>query len=113
MPALSGLVNMAESDKLTATILIVSDTASKDPSTDRAGATLAEIFAADGGGAWDVPVTKIVPDDVLEIQRNILQWTDGDDFVNLIITTGGTGFAVKDRTPEVSKLFVLERLDLI
>jgi predicted ATP-grasp superfamily ATP-dependent carboligase len=43
----------------------------------------------------------IVPDDVQRIQRHILQWTDAEDYFNLIITTGGTGFAQKDHTPEV------------
>ena len=44
-----------------------------------------------------------VPDDVLEIQRSIQAWSDdADSKVNLIVTSGGTGFAVKDRTPEVS-----------
>ncbi len=100
---------MTDSAKLTAAILIISDTASTDPASDRAGTTLVGTFAADGGGAWDVPVTKIVPDDVLEIQRSITQWADGDEFINLIVTTGGTGFAVKDKTPEVSRFFHADR----
>jgi gephyrin len=40
---------------------------------------------------------------VLEIQRAVTGWTDGEDFANLVVTTGGTGFAVKDVTPEVSE----------
>lgn len=87
--------------KLRAAILIISDTAFKDPSTDKAGNALREIFASDGGDKWDSPQIKIVPDDVLEIQRSICQWADGENFFNLIVTTGGTGFAVKDNTPEV------------
>jgi gephyrin len=87
--------------KLSAAILIISDTASRDPSTDKAGNALTETFASDGGDKWDVPQIKIVPDDVLEIQRSICQWADREDFFNLVVTTGGTGFAVKDNTPEV------------
>lgn len=87
--------------KLRAGILIVSDTAFRDPSTDKAGDALRETFASEGGDKWDAPLVKIVPDDVLDIQRTISQWADGDGFLNLIVTTGGTGFAVKDNTPEV------------
>ncbi|KAL2222153.1 MoaB/Mog domain-containing protein [Thermoascus aurantiacus ATCC 26904] len=84
--------------KLKPAILIISDTASQDPSSDKAGAALTATFAAEG--SWEDPVTKIVPDNVLDIQRTICNWTDGEEFFNLIVTTGGTGFAVKDNTPE-------------
>ncbi|PLB51056.1 molybdopterin biosynthesis protein [Aspergillus steynii IBT 23096] len=80
-------------------ILIVSDTASQDPSTDRVGETLTGLFS-EGSSNWEQPVTKIVPDNVLEIQRAICNWTDGPDWVNLVLVSGGTGFAVKDNTPE-------------
>jgi gephyrin len=82
-------------------ILVISDTASKDPSTDNAGTVLTDTFSADGGNQWRSPLVKIVPDSIVEIQRSIQQWSDGEDYFNLIITTGGTGFAVKDVTPEV------------
>ncbi len=86
--------------QLTAAILVVSTTAFKDPSTDLAGTALQGIFAEFGGGQWMVVETRIVPDDVLQIQRQVLLWADNAAPVNLIITTGGTGFAVADNTPE-------------
>lgn len=46
--------------------------------------------------------TKIITDDVVEIQRAILGFTDGDGWVNVVVTSGGTGFTGKDVTPEVS-----------
>ncbi|KAJ5431137.1 MoeA C-terminal domain IV [Penicillium cf. griseofulvum] len=58
-------------------ILIVSDTASKDPASD-----------------------KIVPDDVFQIQQSIYEWTDSPNWYNLILLSGGTGFSIKDNTPE-------------
>ncbi|KAL3427402.1 molybdenum cofactor biosynthesis protein [Phlyctema vagabunda] len=85
---------------LRAAILVVSTTASKDPSTDSSGSILQDVFERDGGGQWKVADTKIVGDDVLDIQRSITGWTDSDNPVNLIVTTGGTGFAVHDTTPE-------------
>lgn len=86
---------------LRAAILIVSTTASKDPSTDASGGILKDVFEQEGGGQWEVVDTKIVGDVVLDIQRTITGWTDGETGPNVIITTGGTGFAVHDSTPEV------------
>ncbi|KAH6856414.1 MoaB/Mog domain-containing protein [Chaetomium sp. MPI-CAGE-AT-0009] len=85
---------------LKAAILVVSTTAAKDPSTDAAEAALRDVFEQDGQGRWDVVETKIVSDVVTQIQRQITLWTDGAEPVNLVITTGGTGFAVADHTPE-------------
>lgn len=91
---------MSSDGKLTAAILVISDTASRDPSTDKAGTVLTDVFASDGGEQWVVREPKIVPDDVLTTQREIRGWCDGEDYVNLIVTTGGTGFTGKDNTPE-------------
>ena len=89
-----------EKPKLKATILIVSDTAFQDPSTDKAGDTLSDVFANEGNGQWIVLDRKIVPDDILTIQKAVSLSCDGEESVNLVVTTGGTGFAVKDNTPE-------------
>lgn len=89
---------------LKAAILIVSDTASQDPSTDRVGDTLTTVISAEGSNNWGTAVIKIVPDNVLEIQRSICDWTDGPNWVNLVVVSGGTGFATKDITPEVGLL---------
>ncbi|KAI4287063.1 MAG: hypothetical protein L6R35_003683 [Caloplaca aegaea] len=93
--------------KLKAAILIVSDTASQDPSTDKSGPLLRDVLFAEeasgGGEQWTVSEQQIVADDVLAIQRQVTTWCDGGgggDYVNLILTTGGTGFTGKDNTPE-------------
>lgn len=86
---------------LKAAILVVSTTASKDPSTDTSGEILKRVFAEEGAGQWTVVETKIVGDVVIDIQRTVTQWADRESPVNLIITTGGTGFSVSDNTPEV------------
>ena len=82
-------------------ILVISDTATASPSTDLAGPALKDEISQADTNEWETPEIKIVPDDVLDIQRSILQWTDGPSYMNLILTTGGTGFAVRDVTPEV------------
>jgi gephyrin len=91
---------MTES-KLKAAILIVSDTASKDAATDKCAPVLRDVF--DTTGSWEIVETKIVPDNVAAISEFICSWTDSvDRFANCILTSGGTGFATKDNTPEVS-----------
>lgn len=92
---------MSAQPLLRAAILIVSTTASRNPSTDTSGAILQDVFARKGGGSWEVVETKIVGDVVLDIQRAIKGWSDREDVVNLIVSTGGTGFAEHDSTPEV------------
>ena len=87
--------------RLKPAILVISDTASKDPSTDKSGNVLTETFSTDGGSQWHAPLVKIVPDNVIEIQQTVQQWSDTEEYFNLVITTGGTGFAVEDITPEV------------
>jgi gephyrin len=87
--------------ELRAAILVVSTTSSRDPSTDVSGGILKDVFEKDGVGQWDVIDIRIVGDVVLDIQRTIMKWSDQENPVNLIITTGGTGFATSDFTPEV------------
>lgn len=85
-------------------ILVISDTAASSPFTDSTGPVLKDEISQASANQWSVPEVRIVPDDVLDIQRSILQWTDGPLYMNLVITTGGTGFATRDVTPEVSPL---------
>ncbi|ETN41701.1 uncharacterized protein HMPREF1541_03637 [Cyphellophora europaea CBS 101466] len=95
-------------------VIIVSDTAAADPTTDRSGDVLKQAFAADAAGKFEEPSVEIVPDDISQIQRAIRRWTDGENRANLIVTTGGTGFAVKDFTPEaVSPLLDREAPGLV
>lgn len=88
--------------KLRAAILVVSDTASQDPSTDKCIPTLKDVFDNLGNDQWEVSETEIVTDNVLAIQKTIRSWTDRENPVNLIVSSGGTGFATKDVTPEVN-----------
>ncbi|KAK1750980.1 molybdenum cofactor synthesis domain-containing protein [Echria macrotheca] len=85
---------------LSTAILVVSTTAAKDPQTDASIGTLTDVFAGDGSSQFSVDETSIVSDDLAQIQNQIMIWTDSPRPVNLIVTTGGTGFAVSDITPE-------------
>lgn len=86
---------------LRAAILVVSTTAARDASTDASTEVLHNVLKDQGEGKWEVTRNEIVSDESVAIQRQLMAWADGPDAVNLIITTGGTGFAVSDGTPEV------------
>ena len=101
---------MSASSPLGVALLIVSTTAAKDPSTDASGTLLKDVIEQEGGSRWQLVDTKIVPDDVVQIQRQIMLWADMTvpGGINLILTTGGTGFAVADNTPEVTMQALVE-----
>jgi molybdenum cofactor synthesis domain-containing protein len=82
-------------------VLTVSDRVSRGEADDGSGDTLEELLLADG---FDV-VRRLVPDERDEIAHAI---TDLAQDNALVITTGGTGLAARDVTPEAT-LSVLER----
>ncbi|EMD95497.1 hypothetical protein COCHEDRAFT_1190753 [Bipolaris maydis C5] len=95
-----GLLMQSNAKDFEAAILVVSETASQDPTTDKCIPTLKQVFGDLGNNQWDVSETEIIPDNALTIQKAIKTWTDGPEPVNLVVTSGGTGFATKDVTPE-------------
>lgn len=81
-------------------ILTVSDTCSKNASKDLSGPKLRELFERNSS-AWSVARVAICPDSIEEIQRCLKEWIRL--CLDVIITTGGTGFAETDVTPEAVK----------
>lgn len=51
---------------------------------------------------WDCSLTAIVPDEFETIRFTLMVWADNDR-CDLILTTGGTGFAPRDITPEATR----------
>lgn len=82
-------------------ILTVSDTAftSPSPGVDRSGPALRNLLASLPSTPYTVVSSAIVPDEEEEIARVVRTWCDAG--VDLVLTVGGTGFGVRDRTPEV------------
>lgn len=79
-------------------VLTVSD--SRDETTDTSGKFLADSLITAGHNLSD---KKIVIDDIYKIRAVISQWIASDD-IQVIISTGGTGFTSRDRTPEAIKV---------
>lgn len=80
-------------------VLTVSDRSSRGERADVSGPALVEIIKAQG---WDVVHYEILPDDLLMLQETLSTWADCGD-VDVILTTGGTGFAPRDVTPEATR----------
>ena len=86
-------------------VLTVSDTRTEE--TDKSGALLAERLTA---GGHELAGKAIVTDDVETIRSQMRDWAD-DPGVDLIISTGGTGFAPRDVTPEAVKPLFRREMD--
>jgi molybdenum cofactor biosynthesis protein B len=81
-------------------VLTVSDT--RELADDKSGATLAERIEKAGHAVW---ARAIVPDDVEKIRAQMRSWI-ADPAIDVVISTGGTGFTGRDVTPEaVEPLF--------
>ena len=88
----------------TAAVITVSDKGARGARVDTSGPAVCAILREAG---WDVVYTAMVPDEQQQIQRELL-WCADEKHVNLVLTTGGTGFSPRDVTPEAT-LAVIER----
>ncbi len=86
-------------------ILTVSDRCSRGEAEDLSGPNLASIVSSSGCAGVrndEEVVTKCVPDDIDAIQEVLKSWSD-ELKLYMILTTGGTGFAARDVTPEATR----------
>ena len=86
--------------EINAAVLTISD--SRKVETDTSGAKLAELLADAGA---NVTERLIVSDDLADIRETIYTLTERDD-INLILTSGGTGFGPRDNTPEATRAVI-------
>ncbi|REJ68451.1 MAG: molybdopterin adenylyltransferase [Planctomycetota bacterium] len=82
-------------------ILTVSDRASRGEYEDRSGPAIHEYFTEVLSSAWQ-PVARVVPDDQKTIAATLRELCDAEGCC-LVITTGGTGPARRDVTPEATE----------
>jgi len=89
---------------MTAAIITISDKGSRGERVDTSGPAL-ETMLRDNG--YDVSYTAIVPDEAAKIQEQLIKCSDSFN-LNLVLTSGGTGFTRRDITPEATSA-VIER----
>ncbi|XP_037100410.1 gephyrin b isoform X3 [Syngnathus acus] len=88
-------------------VLTVSDSCYRNLAEDRSGVNLKDLVHDPSLLGGMIVAYKIVPDEIDEIKETLVDWCDEKE-LNLILTTGGTGFAPRDVTPEATKE-VIER----
>lgn len=85
-------------------IITISDRSSRGEREDLSGPALIKRISDAG---YQVVSSAVIPDDFNQIKTLLIEWCDSGDF-DLILTTGGTGFAPRDVTPEAT-LAILEK----
>ncbi len=86
-------------------VLTISDT--RNETTDTSGALLADRLSKAG---HELAGRAIVPDEIEAIGRQVHRWAD-DPQVDVILTTGGTGFSPRDVTPEAVRPLLGREMD--
>lgn len=90
--------------EIVAVVLTISDSTARGEREDKSGPAV--VVELEKLGAR-IAATEVLPDDRDQISERLRYYSDRGD-VNLIFTTGGTGFAPRDNTPEATRA-VIER----
>jgi len=83
-------------------ILTLSDRSSRGERDDSSGPALARLIQAEG---WSIAKQSILPDDESAIRQVLIEWADSST-LDVILTTGGTGFSPRDVTPEATRAVI-------
>ncbi|XP_061741710.1 gephyrin b isoform X6 [Nerophis ophidion] len=105
--ASDGMILTNHDHQIRVGVLTVSDSCFRNLAEDRSGVNLKDLVHDPSLLGGMIVAYKIVPDEIDEIKETLVDWCDEKE-LNLILTTGGTGFAPRDVTPEATKE-VIER----
>ena len=83
---------------LTAAVITLSDKGSKGEREDKSGPVIVKMLEEAG---YEIIESNILPDEQKLLENELIRLSDQRQ-VNLILTTGGTGFSERDRTPEAT-----------
>lgn len=83
-------------------ILTLSDRSARGERADTSGPALAALIQAEG---WSVVKQSLLPDEEAAIREILMSWADGGE-MDIILTTGGTGFSPRDVTPEATRAII-------
>jgi molybdopterin adenylyltransferase len=95
---------MTTAVEMRAAVLTVSDRSARGEREDESGPLLAELLRESGA---TVVAQEVVSDEEAQLAERLRALADRED-VNLVLTTGGTGLAPRDHTPEATRA-VIER----
>ncbi|KAM5129132.1 gephyrin isoform 5-T5 [Mantella aurantiaca] len=105
--ATEGMILTNHDHQIRVGVLTVSDSCFRNLAEDRSGINLKDLVQDPSLLSGTISAYKIVPDEIEDIKESLIDWCDEKE-LNLILTTGGTGFAPRDVTPEATKE-VIER----
>lgn len=83
-------------------ILTLSDRSARGERVDASGPALANLIQAE---SWSVVKQSLLPDEESAIAATLIAWADSGE-VDVILTTGGTGFSPRDVTPEATRAVI-------
>jgi len=83
-------------------ILTLSDRSSRGERADASGPALANLIQGEG---WSVVKQALLPDEESAIREILTDWADQGE-LDVILTTGGTGFSPRDVTPEATRAII-------
>ena len=83
-------------------ILTLSDRSWRGERVDASGPALANLIQAEG---WSVVNQSLLPDDDSAIRQWLISWADSGE-MDVILTTGGSGFSPRDVTPEATRAVI-------
>ncbi len=91
-------------------ILTLSDRSARGERPDLSGPALtrlieAETLRSNSGQVWSVAKQALLPDNESAIRAILSEWADSGD-IDVILTTGGTGFSPRDITPEATRAVI-------
>uniref|UniRef100_A0A8K9VBV5 Gephyrin n=1 Tax=Oncorhynchus mykiss TaxID=8022 RepID=A0A8K9VBV5_ONCMY len=107
--ASDGMILTNHDHQIRVGVLTVSDSCFRNLAEDRSGINLKDLVHDPSLLGGSISAYKIVPDEIDQIKETLVDWCDEKE-LNLILTTGGTGFAPRDVTPEGSPLFSFSSL---
>jgi molybdopterin adenylyltransferase len=83
-------------------ILTISDRSARGERADLSGPALAELIQGQG---WTLARQAVLPDELPVLIEALAAWADSGD-LDVLLTTGGTGFAPRDVTPEATRAVI-------
>jgi molybdopterin adenylyltransferase len=90
-------------------ILVISDRASRGEYADRSGPAINDFLGRAIRSNW-IEIMKIVPDGIESVAAALIELSDHEG-CDLILTTGGTGPAPRDLTPEATRMVITRELE--